>query len=335
MDDTVRITTKRIARRQFAANVLRVGTPVAILALLWSYLDGPHIIDRLAHTDWRWISAALLTAILQIVLSAWRWQLTARALGLPLQTAYTIREYFVAQLINQTLPGGVVGDIARAVRSQRGVTLAIAGQAVVLERAAGQIAIFAVMLAGLTVVAIVPGGLSLPPTVINFGILAIAAILAIMLAWLTWKYIGLPQRLRLLASSSRHALFGRSVWLWQVLLGLAIVACNLATFAFAARATGTPLSLAAMMSIVPLILTAMLLPLSIGGWGFREGAAAVLLPVAGATPEGAVAASVAFGIVILAASLPGILWLFRPHATSPWAPFKGRHSEFQMTRTRR
>ncbi|MEO3999932.1 lysylphosphatidylglycerol synthase transmembrane domain-containing protein [Mesorhizobium sp. CAU 1732] len=304
-------------RRQIAATALRVGTPVAILAILWNFLDGPHIIDRLAHTDWRWISAALLTAILQIVLSALRWQLTARALGLPLQTAYAIREYFVAQLVNQTIPGGVVGDIARAVRSRGGTTLAIAGQAVVLERASGQIAIFAVMLSGLAFVALVPSGLSLPPNAINFGVIAVAAILAIGLAWLAWKHIGLPQRLRLLASSSRHALFGRSVRLRQVLLGLAIVACNLATFAFAARATGTALSLAAAMCIIPLILTAMLLPLSIAGWGFREGAAAVLLPFAGATPEGAVAASVAFGIVILAASLPGVFWLVRRSVPTP------------------
>jgi uncharacterized membrane protein YbhN (UPF0104 family) len=86
------------------------------------------------------------------------------------------------------------------------------------------------------------------------------------------------------------------------------VACNLAAFAFCARATGTSLGPLATVAIVPLILTAMLLPLSVGGWGWREGAAAALFPVAGFGAGAGLAASVAFGIVILIAAAPGALW---------------------------
>ena len=96
---------------------------------------------------------------------------------------------------------------------------------------------------------------------------------------------------------------------------MVILACNLGAFTLCAAATGTVLPPLAVISVVPLVLTAMVLPVSVGGWGVREGAAAALWPVLGASAEAGVAASVAFGLVILAASLPGAVALMeRPQA---------------------
>jgi hypothetical protein len=59
----------------------------------------------------------------------------------------------------------------------------------------------------------------------------------------------------------------------------------------------------------------MLIPLSVSGWGIREGAAALAFPVFGATASQGLAASVAFGLVFLVTVLPGliVIWL-RPNA---------------------
>jgi hypothetical protein len=54
----------------------------------------------------------------------------------------------------------------------------------------------------------------------------------------------------------------------------------------------------------------MLIPLTISGWGVREGAAAALFPLAGTTASEGFAASVAFGLVLLVAVLPGLLTLW-------------------------
>jgi hypothetical protein len=62
----------------------------------------------------------------------------------------------------------------------------------------------------------------------------------------------------------------------------------------------------------------MLIPLSISGWGFREGAAAALLPLAGATASGGLASSVAFGLTFIAAVLPGLVFVWlKPQAPQP------------------
>jgi hypothetical protein len=56
---------------------------------------------------------------------------------------------------------------------------------------------------------------------------------------------------------------------------------------------------------VPLILFTMLIPISISGWGLREGAAAALLPLAGRDGQRRLAASIAFGLTFVASVLPG------------------------------
>jgi uncharacterized membrane protein YbhN (UPF0104 family) len=79
-------------------------------------------------------------------------------------------------------------------------------------------------------------------------------------------------------------------------------------------ATGTVIGPFAMLTVVPLILLAMIVPLSVAGWGVRESAAAMLFPVVGASAEAGLAASVAFGLVFLSVTLPGgaiLLWDMR------------------------
>jgi len=67
--------------------------------------------------------------------------------------------------------------------------------------------------------------------------------------------------------------------------------------------------LAALVLVLPVILIIMI-PVSIAGWGVREGAMVVALAQAGVAAPDALAISIAYGLAGLAASLPGgVLWL--------------------------
>jgi uncharacterized membrane protein YbhN (UPF0104 family) len=284
----------------------RLAVPVILLALLWSLADGREAADRLGAVDWRWLAVALVFANLQIVLSAWRWQLVLARLGMHLRVSIAIGEYYLAQLVNQTIPGGIVGDAARAVRMRHVGSLSRSAQAVVIERMAGQVALLGVLVVGLVLSLAIPGGIRWPDlalTGLAIGVLVVSALVLIGHG---------TARIRAVAGffhQARAALLARGVWWRQGGLSLLIVACNLASFACAALATGTVLSLEASVTLVPLILSAMLIPATIAGWGFREGAAAALFPLIGASASAGLAASVAFGLVILAASLPGLVLL--------------------------
>lgn len=291
--------------------LLRLLMPLTMLALLWLWLDGPAILGRLLNSDPLWLAAAMAAGLLQIPLLAVRWRLTAGRLGQHLGLATAMREYFVAQLVNQTLPGGMLGDAARVVRTRGPAGLATAGKAVVIERLAGQFALLIVTLLGFLSFQILPGGNGVhwPPGTDSRALVWTLGILAALCGIVALAARIRPDIGRRLAAPVHRSVLARGVWPRQMALGLAVVACNLSTFAFSARAIGVTLPLEAVVTLVPLVLTAMLVPLSVAGWGFREAAAAALLPMAGIAPEAAVAASILFGAVNLAASLPGILWL--------------------------
>lgn len=296
----------------------KLAVAVTLMALLWSRLDGAETWRLIARASPIWLLAALASLAVQTGLSALRWQVTARLYGLRIGAGKAVSEYFLAQFVNQSLPGGVLGDVGRAVRAQSAGSLLNAGQSVVFERLWGQIALLAVMLAAVAAVTWAPGGLTLPGLLVSsVGWVAAIAVLA-MLALATAPALpGAPGRAAArLAAAARRGLLSRSTRTAQAALSLGTVAANLAAFAFCARATGTVLPLAAVLTLVPVILFTMVVPLSVSGWGLRESAAAALFPLAGATPEAGLAASIAFGLIFLASALPGlaVLLLQRPPA---------------------
>jgi uncharacterized membrane protein YbhN (UPF0104 family) len=175
------------------------------------------------------------------------------------------------------------------------------------------------MLAGFAALALA-GGFAGLPSWVGRMVLALglgAAALAVTLVAARHVPGTVSQASRGFLRAARQALLSGGLWWRQGGLSLIIVGCNLATVAFCARATGTDLGLIATLTIVPLMLLAMLLPVAAGGWGLREAAAAALWPLVGAAAAAGVAASIAFGLVILAASLPGIVTLARPGPAAP------------------
>jgi hypothetical protein len=63
-----------------------------------------------------------------------------------------------------------------------------------------------------------------------------------------------------------------------------------------------------------------MLPISIGGWGVREGAMVVALHGFGISAEDALLPSVLFGLCAVAATLPGgILWVINKDASAEHA----------------
>ncbi|UJW86216.1 lysylphosphatidylglycerol synthase transmembrane domain-containing protein [Devosia sp. SL43] len=308
------MTAAALERRTWARSLwpllLRLAPPVVIIGLLWSLADGPGALALLAGADWRNLFLAFVAVNLQTIASAWRWHRVASRLGQTIPFGHAVAEYYLSQLVNQSLPGGVLGDAARAVRARHEVGLGIAAKAVIIERLAGQIAMFGLLTVALVWALFNPRGLALAlgPEQLMAGTLVLLAVVAL---YLVASRLARRHRRRPLGASIATALFARGAWKEQLPLACLIVALNLASFTLCALATGTTLGLESIVVLVPLILCAMLIPTTVAGWGFREGAAAALFPLAGATAAAGFAASIAFGIIILAASLPGLFVLLR------------------------
>ena len=108
----------------------------------------------------------------------------------------------------------------------------------------------------------------------------------------------------------RVAWWSDGQWIVQGVLSLAVVATYILVFLFSSFAVQAPLPVAALLTIVPLVLLSMMIPLSIGGWGIREAAAAVLWPFAALSAESGIATSVVYALVSMLGCLPGLVLLF-------------------------
>jgi hypothetical protein len=121
------------------------------------------------------------------------------------------------------------------------------------------------------------------------------------------------------ASDVRNGVLRRNALPAVLLASVLVFVGHAATFVVAARTTGVDAPLSRLVPLAVLALLAVVLP-SIAGWGPREGATAWVFAAAGLGADKGAATAVAYGVLVLAASLPGAMvlvvgWLPRRRAS--------------------
>jgi uncharacterized membrane protein YbhN (UPF0104 family) len=311
-------------RRRIFAWVRLVGG-LGILGVLGWRLGSGGFLDGLRLVNPGILLAAIGIGLLTTLLSAWRWCLVARGLGISLPLPTATADYYRAQFLNVALPGGIVGDVHRAVRHGRDVgDLGLGVRAVVLERTAGQLV---VVVAGLAVLLALPvPGLS--PTRLATAPPAAAAVLAaagLVAMVLVVRRLPWWSRARsTTVAAVRQGLLARRVWPGIVLASTLVLAGYAATFLLAARAAGATAPTIKLLPLLVLALLAMMIPMNVGGWGPREGVCAWAFGAAGLGASQGLTVAVVYGLSVFVASLPGagvlaVRW-FRSRRTSPVTP---------------
>ena len=253
------------------------------------------------------LAAAAGIGVLTTVCCAWRWTIVARGLGVHLSLPAAVAAYYRSMFLNLTLPGGVVGDVHRGVSHGRDVRDVGRGlRAVAWERSFGQL-----VQVVLTVVVL----FALPSPVQRWMPLAAAGLLAIAVGVVVVNRAlpgGGSSRLARLRTAVRgdirDGLLARRALPAIALASVLVVLGHALTFVIAARAAGASAPPSRMLPLALLALLAMVLP-GIAGWGPREGATAWVFGAAGLGADTGVATAVVYGVVVLAASLPGALVL--------------------------
>jgi uncharacterized membrane protein YbhN (UPF0104 family) len=290
-----------------------LGGAAIIAVLLWrlgtgAFLDGLRVIDGPA------LLVAFGIGVATTTFSAWRWCLVARGLGLRLSFGGAVADYYKALFLNAALPGGVLGDVDRAVRHGRGEgDVGRSVRAVVLERTAGQIVLVSV---GLVVLLTVPSPVlsHLERHGPRAGLAAVVAGAVGAAAFVLWTRLRrgtsrAASAARAGAAEIRAGLLSRRTWPGIVVASAVVLAGHLATFVVAARAAGSTASLLRLAPLMLLALLAMSLPLNIGGWGPREGVTAWAFGAAGLSATQGVTIAVAYGLFAFVAALPGAIVL--------------------------
>ncbi len=285
----------------------------AILVVVFWRMGTGVFVDGLRRIDAGTLAAAVGIGVLTTVFSAWRWCAVTRALGLRLPLGPAVADYYRALFLNAALPGGVLGDVHRAVRhGQSSGDMGRGVRAVVIERTAGQLVLAVV---GVTVLLVLPSPV-LEETRRAAGVTALAALGALAI----WAAVrmgrrpsvsggGRGRRVRAALTEARGVLLNRDSGPAVLISSVAVLAGYVATFLLAADVAGSTAGPLRLLPLALLALIAMSLPLNVGGWGPREGVTAWSFGAAGLGASQGLTVAVVYGVLSFAAALPGALVL--------------------------
>lgn len=299
---------------------VRLGLPVLVLVVLVAEVGAGPFLRALALVTPGTLAAAFVITLATTLLTAWRWTWVARRLGLRLGLPTAVAAYYRSQLLNQVLPGGVLGDVHRAVRHGGDeLALARAARAVAWERAAGQVGLLAVTLV------VVPT----LPSAVGAGV---GRAVAVTVATLLVGSLVAGLLVRAVRERMRDTVVGRAGSAvrsdWEQLAGgpgpwpplaasVGAAAGYLALLLVAARAAGVDLALRETLPLLVVVLFASSLPVNLAGWGPREGAAAWVFATAGLGAATGVTVATLYGVLSLAAATPGLLVLLGDARSRP------------------
>jgi uncharacterized membrane protein YbhN (UPF0104 family) len=297
----------RRALRRFGLPLLRLAAAVTVLWFLWRHVGAAPFKDGLRAVTWPAIVAAVTLTALTTVCSAWRWRVAAQALGIGIGLPAAVRSYYRSLFLNSVLVGGVLGDVHRAVtHGRRSGDVALGLRAVAWERLCGQV-IQAVVTAVLLLTQPSPVRPALPYVLAGVAGVAGAAGCAALVARHTDRRgrSRLTRGARAVADDLRHGMLAPHVWPQLALSSVLVVAGHTATFVIAARVAGSTAPLGELLVLLLVVQTAAVIPLSIAGWGLREGVAAWAFAAAGFGAATGITIATLYAVLMLTAVAPG------------------------------
>lgn len=296
---------------------LKITVSVLLIALLLSQIDTQLLAETLSDIAPGLALFSLIIIFLQVVPAVLRWSAVLEASGASLGFWQGCRLFFVGVFFNQTLPSAIGGDAVRIYFVYReGLSLRNAVNSVLLERIVSIAALVILVLAfypffsselSETTRSWFQPLLILIAALLSVGITGLLCLNVLFGRWRHWRLVRALSNLAEDAHNlcSQRKLLLKSFW-W------ALVANGTVSFAVYILALSLDLdvSLVACQVLVPLANLMTMLPISIAGWGIREGTMVLLLGLIGVTSENALLLSILFGLTAVASAVPGaFLWL--------------------------
>ena len=288
-----------------------------LLTLVLRNVEVAQITARLAELSALPLAAAAgLIALQSVVVVTWRWETILATIDQAPGRWRLTGVVLISLFFNQVLPSTVGGDGMRMwLLRRRGRPLGAAVRSVIIDRLLGLLGLLLLSLAGAVVLTWWrPGSLPLwaAAALSLSGILVIAGapLLLRFAAWLPGEAL----RRHLGTIAQEVETLGRDKPLMVKLIVASVlghIAISLAIWCTAV-AIGVAIPLLQALAVLPVIMLAAAMPVSVAGWGVREGGMVVGLGLLGVATSDAALVSVCFGLLQLAfGASGGLVWLLQ------------------------
>lgn len=297
--------------------LVKFAVSIGILALLLRGQDLSSLKADLLAVNLNMLALAVLLLFAQTFVLCHRWILILRAMNVPLDWLPGWRILIVSTFFNQVLPAG--GDAVRIWMLRRhGVQWSQTIGSIVADRFLALLALGAIILAGMPFLLRRISDNSLLFAIVIVLAIACFGLIALLTLdrWPRRTIAALPARIvqfamlvrAPLAAERRGTLVAAAIMIHLI----TVAACYVLAIGLDA-----PLSPLDAFVLIPLVILSSAVPISIGGWGVREGAMVATLGLAGIASDKALAISVLLGLGGLIVGLfGGLVWLIAPERAS-------------------
>jgi glycosyltransferase 2 family protein len=284
---------------------LKIGVSVGLLAYLVTLIDLDHLLVQLRNLDLRYLLLAGVLLLVQVGISAFKWQRILRSDGVAMRLAFLFRTNLIGGFISLFLPTSFGGDVYRVVAA-RGVNqdLAKSTSSVVFDRLTGFFALISICMVGYVALPEQPYG----PLVAGLYLLGVAGFLVassdMAIGLIGASKLAIVARLAKILRSFRNYRTHRRLLVVVLLLAFAFQLNVVVINKVYTLALGIEVSFLLLLVIIPLIYLTEALPISINGLGVRESAFAFFFVMNGLTVEEGVAVSL---LIVAERYLLGVL----------------------------
>jgi glycosyltransferase 2 family protein len=299
--------------RALALGTVKALVSIALIAFLATRLNYTQVLAYWRVLNGVWILGALGVLLLEMcVIAGVRLKLMLAYVDVRCPLTMTVQIALCGFFFEQVTIGFVGGDAIRLWLLRRAdVPLGRAVGALLLDRAFGFASLVLLSLLGIhALLALVDeklrGAIAVTLLVVAaIGCVGVVVVFALMKLLPLSRLAAFWQRL----SSPRQAIH---LAFLAIVFALAATThlLNVLVFWMLGQGLGLTMTFDQWFIVVPTVLLISMLPISVGGWGVREGVMVVALHGLGVRSEEALLSSILFGLCVVIATLPGaIFWI--------------------------
>jgi len=310
----------KLLRRLAGSFWVRAVVSAGLLAAVATQIDFGLLRSRLSGGSWGWFALAVVALFASFVVGGLRWHIFLDAAGIDSTPRNAVRAYLIGTFTTNFLPTQFGGDVTRIFVAARPGLRTRAAVTVILDRATALACMIAV---GWLLIAANPHAVpaqlyaALASATVAFAVVAMVGVLLFRTRALRRL---MPDRIRPAALEIKAALTGclRGRTLIRTLvIGLGFMALVYLAAWLVARSISLDVPFAVIGAVMAPVLILSAAPVSIAGFGVREGSYVLLLGYAGVNATTATLFSLLTAAVFALASAPGALALLRrPGASS-------------------
>jgi uncharacterized protein (TIRG00374 family) len=289
---------------------LRLGVTALCCVALFFVVDPSEIWGYFSRITGKNLAAAILLHVVIVIILGWRWQTILKSMGTVCRLVSAVDMTFMATFFNLVLPFSIGGDVYRVWLGWRiGIDLDDTVPAAVLDRLTGLLALSLMLL--LTAAFLPTSAL---PWQLRCLMMALLPLIVIFL-WLLVTFLPTLRsesktfhRFRTMSERLRVACSRKGNMLTVFLQSLVAHLVSVIIVVVLAGGLQLDLKIADAFLLVPVMLLAIMMPISLGGWGVREAAAIPLLALAGIPASGAVALALLYGLTQIVSGAAGAMY---------------------------